>query len=431
MEILHLSKPDRQLRGHIALDGSKSLSNRALIALALAGADPAPWLRNLSTSKDTQTLVRLLAGAGDVYDAGDAGTTFRFLTAFLALQPGTQILTGSTRMRERPVGPLVQALRSLGADIQCTEKEGYPPLRIGPPDRLGLAARTIRVDAHVSSQFLSALLLIAPYLPQGLELIPNGALVSRPYLEMTIRMMRYFGAAVEWQGDAIHVAPGAYTPRPLSIEADWSAASYWYALAALADEAELTLDGLSAGSWQGDAVLAGMMPAFGIQTDFIGAAAETPGRIVLKKEKIALPPAFEWNFLECPDIAQTLAVVCAGLGVAGVFTGLETLAIKETDRTAALQTELGKVCVSFEPMPPHLPATPHEKNTWLLHGKAGWKTPPRFSTYGDHRMAMAFAPLAMLAPVDIETPDVVRKSYPMFWKHLAQAGFTGIISTTP
>lgn len=419
MEFLRLSKPDRALCGDITLDGSKSLSNRALIALALAGADAEQYLSHCSTSKDTVTLRQLLAAGGDTFDAGDAGTTFRFLTAYLALQPGVQVLTGSARMRERPVGPLVQALRDLGADIQFLEKNGYPPLRIGPPDQLGRTRRSIRVQAHVSSQFLSALLLIAPYLPEGLELIPEGRLVSRPYLDMTLRLMRHFGANVDWEaapqapgGELIAVQPGGYRPRPLRIEADWSAASYWYALAALAIDVDLTLNGLFAGSWQGDAVLAEMMQGFGIQTIQTGDSA-----LRLKKNGASQPEAFQWDFLECPDIAQTLAVVCAGLGVPGTLSGLETLAIKETDRTAALAAELAKVGVSFGSLPG--PAG----HSFLVHGKAVWKDAPRFATYGDHRMAMAFAPLGLLAPVEIEHPAVVAKSYPAFWEHLAQVGF--------
>jgi 3-phosphoshikimate 1-carboxyvinyltransferase len=422
MEILRLSKTDRVLCADIALDGSKSLSNRALIVLALAGADPSQWLRRLSASNDTATLRRLLAAPVSTYNAGDAGTTFRFLTAYLALQPGTQALTGSARLRQRPVGALVQALRALGADIEYLECTGYPPLRIGAPDRMGRGARQVHVDASVSSQFLSALLLIGPHLPEGLELIPEGALVSRPYLDMTVRLMQHFGARVAWQDGAICVEPGAYQPRPLTIEADWSAASYWYALAAFAGTADLTLRGLFAGSWQGDAVLPRLMEAFGVQTT----PSPDSGSICLHRAgAVPLPSFFEWNFIGCPDIAQTLAVVCAGLGVPAVFSGLDTLAIKETDRCMALQTELGRVGVVFEP-----------ENSgaarYRLSGKAHWKQPPpRFATYGDHRMAMAFAPLAMFGSVELEDPAVVRKSYPGFWEHLAAAGFLMEKTTLP
>lgn len=419
-QALLLSKPDRSLRAHITLDGSKSISNRALIALALAGADPTEWLSGLSTSKDTTTLLRLLTQPNHLpYDAGDAGTTFRFLTAYLACQPGTQVLTGSARMRERPIGPLVTALRDLGADIQFLEKEGYPPLQIGAMRAAGMQRATVHIPADTSSQFLSALLLIGPYLPGGLEIVPEGTLVSRPYIEMTLRLMRHFGAAADWQNGRIVVAPGNYEPRPLRVEADWSAASYWYAMAAFSDDLELHLDGLFAQSWQGDAVLADMMHRnFGIETKF-GEAG-----IYLTRGTSRIKPVLEQDFLECPDIAQTLAVVCAGLNTRGLFSGLETLAVKETDRIAALKAELSKVGVSFAKLPPHFSKKTPGKIFYALEGPTTWpQEPPRFVTYGDHRMAMAFAPLAFFQPVVIEHPEVVAKSYPRFWEDLGKAGF--------
>lgn len=420
MSQILLSKPDRSLCAHIALDGSKSISNRALIALSLAGADPTAWLSSLSTSKDTTTLLRLLTqSAEQPYDAGDAGTTFRFLTAYLACSPGIQTLTGSARMRERPIGPLVYALLELGADIQFLEKEGYPPLRIGEMKAAATGRATVRVAADTSSQFLSALLLVGPYLPGGLDLVPEGNLVSRPYLEMTLRLMRHFGAAADWQEGRIAVEPGGYVPRPLRVEADWSAASYWYAMAAFSDDLDLRLSGLFAQSWQGDAVLADMMRrGFGIETEF-----EEAG-IRLTRAEAQVKPVFEQDFLECPDIAQTLAVVCAGLNTRGLFSGLETLSIKETDRIAALKAELGKLGLSFAKLPAHFSKKTPSKVFYALEGPTVWPDlPPRFATYGDHRMAMAFAPLAFFQPVEIEHPEVVAKSYPGFWDDLQQAGF--------
>jgi len=412
--ILRLSKPSRKLRGTIKLDGSKSISNRALIALALAGAESADWLSNLSTSKDTQTLLHLLEQDGNTFDAGDAGTTFRFMTAFLAIKPGEQVLTGSARMLERPVGPLVEALRELGADIQFLGIEGYPPLKIG---EMKPRARRVQVKADVSSQFLSALLLIGPYLPQGLELVPEGPLVSRPYLEMTLGLMRHFGAVVEWQGDAIVIPPGRYVPRPLAVEADWSAASYWYAMAAFSEELDLTLQGLQAHSWQGDSVLVETMQRFDIQSIF------GENEVRLTKLGNAPRPVFEKDFLACPDIAQTLSVVCAGLGTNGVFSGLETLSIKETDRIGALKTELAKVGVMFAKLPARFSKKWPDKIFYNLADQADLSKLPRFATYGDHRMAMAFAAFGMLGPVEIENPEVVSKSYPQFWEHLKQLGF--------
>jgi 3-phosphoshikimate 1-carboxyvinyltransferase len=405
-----LSKPDRTVVADVALDGSKSISNRALIALALAGADAAPWLTNLSTAKDTVLLDRLLRQGGDHYDAGDAGTTFRFLTAFLALQPGIQVLTGSPRMRERPIGALVAALRALGADIEYLEKDGYPPLRIGELHTPGGTPR-LGVRADVSSQFLSALLLIGPYLPHGLVIVPEGALVSRPYLDMTLGVMRHFGAQAGWEGDTLVVAAGRYLPRPLAVEADWSAASYWYAMAALASHAEIRLRGLSAASWQGDAAVATLFERFGVETRF-----EPEHTVHLVRRGEAGGEPWRADFGPTPDLAQTLAVVCGALGVPAQFSGLETLSIKETDRIAALRAELAKVGVDIRP--------DRAGAGFELTGRAQWRVPPRIATYGDHRMAMAFAPLALLGPVEIENPEVVEKSYPAFWRHLERAGFT-------
>lgn len=417
---LTLSKPDTTLHGDIELPGSKSLSNRALLILKLAGVNPVNWLTNLSPARDTLTLRKLLAHEGDIFNAGDGGTTFRFMAAYLALTPEETILTGSPGLRRRPVGPLVKALRELGVYVEYLEKEGYPPLGINATDNLGRGSRTVRIAADVSSQFLSALLMIGPLLPEGLELIPEGTLVSRPYLDMTLRMMRYFGARADWQGETIVVAPGAYEPRPLRIEADWSAASYWYAMAALSGDADLRLRGLHRDSWQGDAVLAGMMQTFGVQTFFDDDGA----RLLKSRRPDALAvPTFEWDFADCPDLAQTLAVLCAGLGVRGIFSGLETLVIKETDRIRALHNELGKAGVRFDQLPARFSDQYPDKTFYLLDGQAQWSQPPRFATYGDHRMAMSLALLALRGTVQIEHPEVVAKSYPAFWEHLASAGF--------
>jgi 3-phosphoshikimate 1-carboxyvinyltransferase len=234
---------------------------------------------------------------------------------------------------------------------------------------------------------------------------------------MTLQLMQYFGATADWQDDRIEVEPGGYQPRSFTVEADWSAASYWYAMAAFSDDLDLRLGGLFADSWQGDSVLAGMMQPFGIQTDF-----EKNG-IHLTRTGAAPRPLFEQDFLECPDIAQTLAVVCGGLGVQGLFSGLETLSIKETDRVAALKTELAKVGVSFVKLPPHFSKKSPGKTFFSVEDQAAWSTTPQFATYGDHRMAMAFAPLAMIQPIEIQHPEVVSKSYPAFWEDLKKAGF--------
>ena len=405
-----LSKPDRHLQGTIYLDGSKSISNRALIIRALCGQDFP--IEHLSTSRDTTTLQQLLAQEQGTFDCGAAGTTFRFLTAYLALQPGSQVLTGSERMKKRPIGVLVEALRQLGASINYLEKEGYPPLQINAPT-IG-NTKALSISAGTSSQFISALLMIAPYLPNGLDLELEGLIVSRPYIEMTLSLIAHFGVPHEWTGQTIRIQPRPYQARSFKVEADWSAASYYYAMAAFADQLDLHLHGLGANSLQGDSVLVEMMQHFGVTTRF------TKKGLHLQKGETP-KPAFEWDFIRCPDIAQSLAVVCGGLGIPGLFSGLETLSIKETDRIAALKEELAKVQVSFAQLPAHF-SKRSDKTFYIVEDKAQIAM-PTFATYEDHRMAMAFAPLAMLAPIRIQDPAVVGKSYPKFWEDIATLGF--------
>jgi 3-phosphoshikimate 1-carboxyvinyltransferase len=413
--MLNISKSNRQIRGEITLDGSKSISNRVLIIRALCSERFN--INNLSTSKDTQTLLQLLEHTeGNIYDAGPAGTTFRFLTAYLAMKEGTQIMTGSERMKQRPIGNLVEALRKLGANIEYLEKEGYPPLKIDSPNKIAVNHQ-LSIPANVSSQFITALLLIAPSLPNGLELTLEGNIVSRSYIEMTLAQMAYFGIIATWEGNTIRVEAQPYQAQETTVEADWSAASYYYALAAFADDdLDLQLNGLYANSTQGDSALIEMMPSFGIQTIF-----NETGIHLSKKGEIQ--PFFEWDFIRCPDIAQTLAVICAGLGVQGLFTGLETLRIKETDRILALQNELGKMQVWLSKLPARFSKKHPEKEYYMTEGKAVFAEVLTFPTYEDHRMAMAFAPLALFSSINIEEPNVVVKSYPQFWEDLKILGF--------
>lgn len=408
-----ISKPNRRIVGEITLAGSKSISNRALIIRALC--EESFPIHRLANAKDTQLLDSLLKSEKIIRDAGAAGTTFRFLTAYLAMQPDTQILTGSERMKKRPIGVLVDALRKLGADIEYLEEEGYPPLQINAPQDLGKTHR-LSISAGTSSQYISALLMIAPVLPRGLELTLEGDIVSRPYIEMTLALMRYFGVQSRWDGHTIKIAPQDYQAKEFTVEADWSAASYYYALAAFADELDLQLNGLFKDSAQGDAVLSSMMERFNIKTEF------NAHGIHLTKNNNALPPVFEYDFIECPDLAQTLAVICAGLGVHGVFTGLQTLSIKETDRIAALKNELGKVQAFLSKLPEKFSKS-SGKQYYQVEGKAVVEGAPAFATYEDHRMAMAFAPLAMFGAIQIEEPSVVEKSYPDFWRDLEKLGF--------
>jgi 3-phosphoshikimate 1-carboxyvinyltransferase len=408
-----ISKPDRRIQASLSLTGSKSISNRALLIRALCEEPFA--INRLAAANDTELMESLLASDEEVRDAGPAGTTFRFLTAYLALQPGSQILTGTERMKQRPIGVLVNALRKLGANIEYLEKEGYPPLRIGEAKDLGKTNK-LSISAGTSSQYISALLMIAPVLPAGLELTLEGNIVSRSYIEMTLGLMRYFGVTAEWDGNTIKVPPQKYQAREFTVEADWSAASYHYAMAAFSTELDLQLDGLFADSTQGDAALVPIMEQFGIKSTF----NETGVR--LTRSDKPLPLVFEWDFILCPDIAQTMAVVCAGLGVQGFFTGLETLSIKETDRIAALKNELAKVKAYFSKLPARFSPT-SRKEFYQIDGKADLSETPTFATYEDHRMAMAFAPLAMFGPVRIEEPMVVEKSYPHFYEDLELLGF--------
>jgi len=366
----------------------------------------------MASSKDTQVLTEALEKGGNHIDVGPAGTSFRFLTAFLSLQPGIQTLTGSARMLQRPIGPLVEALRSLGADIEYLGEEGYPPLKI--KEWKNRAANTLSISAGISSQFISALLMIGPYLKNGLKLHLERKIVSRPYIEMTLGLMKTFGINYSWEDQLINIPAGNYDFKAFHVEADWSAASYYYAIVAAQDRATLNLLGLNLESWQGDAALVAMYKNFGVTTTAI------EGGIKISKDQEAAP-MFEWNFLKCPDLAQTIMVSCGALGISGLLSGLETLKIKETNRIAAMKNELAKVQVYLSKMPGKF-SKKTEVEYYMLDGKAAVNNPV-FKTYEDHRMAMALAPLALFGTIQIEDPDVVEKSYPEFWDHLQTIGF--------
>lgn len=389
----------------ISLASSKSESNRALIINALTGfrCD----LKNLSTARDTQTMIRLLKSEDQTADVLDAGTTMRFLTAYFAVTGQHKVMTGTPRMCERPIGILVDALRTLGADITYLNKEGYPPLQLNeftPSDTNRLSIR-----GDVSSQYISALLMIAPYLPNGLTLELTGAIGSRPYIEMTLEQMIYFGADVQadWEAKTITVAPKLYIPKSYAIESDWSGASYWYSVAALAQDqtAEITLLGLKAKSLQGDSAIVDIMQLLGVESTF----TESGVRLT----KIPAKESLVWDFTDCPDLAQTVAVCAAKQGVTLHLTGIESLKIKETDRVAALQAELQKIGAELIELEPN-----HRYEVRSLATKH--ITPATIETYDDHRMAMAFAPVAMQEEIIIEEPGVVAKSYPSFWDDMAQ-----------
>jgi len=405
--------PKSRIKGSVQLDGSKSISNRALIMKALA-KEATISLDHLSNSKDTQLMQSLLQSNEEVLDAGAAGTTFRFLTAFLSISSKEIILTGSERMKQRPIGELVDTLNTMGANIEYLENIGYPPLKFHPMD-LTVLKRKVSIKSTISSQYISALLMIGPSLPNGLELTMIGEVISRPYIEMTLAMMKHFGIESKWENDTVTIEPQAYNSNHLFVEGDWSAASYYYSLAAIADEVDLTLYGVSKNSLQGDAVIAEIGSLFNVHTEYF------PDHVRLTKLNAPLPKSIEWDFIRCPDLAQTVLAMCAATGVTGVFTGLQTLRIKETDRIAAMKTELKKIAVPFYRLPAKM--TKHSNIEYhMVEGKAKFTDTPAFATYEDHRMAMCMAPLALLHPIEILHRDVVVKSYGNFWKDLESLG---------
>lgn len=390
------------LNGEVTLAGSKSISNRVLIIQALCNTDFN--IDALANANDTELLSHLLKSNDEVLDAGPAGTTFRFMTAYLTLFGGNRILTGSERMKQRPIKVLVDACRKLGATIHYLENEGFPPLNIVSGTITG--GKQLAIPANTSSQYISALLLIAPILPGGLSLELTGKIVSRPYIEMTLGLMQYFGISHKWENQVIVIEEQPYQAKSFTVEADWSAASYYYSLAAMSDQADICLNGLFENSLQGDSALINIFDSFGVKTYF------TERGIRIVKDQAVIPDTFHYDFILCPDLAQTLAVVCAGLGTKGYFSGLETLRIKETDRIQALENEISKGGC-------HISLFSTDaftgKEIFEVSGKFESSDIPVFKTYEDHRMAMAFAPLALLMPIEIEEPMVVIKSYPDFW----------------
>jgi 3-phosphoshikimate 1-carboxyvinyltransferase len=395
-------KKDKTLKGAITLPPSKSISNRLLIIRAISGKDFE--IKNISHSTDTQVLQHILQTKSTVVDVGDAGTAYRFLTAYLCLTEGEKILTGSERMKKRPVGALVNALKEIGAHIEFTENENYPPLLIHGGT---LKGGEISVDASISSQFISALLLIAPSLRDGLKVHLYGSKVSEPYIDMTLKLMAEFGINFEKDIDTITISPQQYRIKDIEVEGDWSSAAFFYQMAALADNSlELYLKGLKKSSIQGDKIIADLMYYFRVDTTY-----ENDGILLTKgKEHI---PKLRFNFSSYPDIVPSLLINCAATGVKAEVWGIEHLRIKETDRITALQRELAKTGVRFY----------EQEGNFVCEGKMH-TADYLINTYNDHRMAMAFAPLALLfGKIEIENADVVKKSYPSFWDDLGNLGF--------
>lgn len=405
--------PPQSVDSTIPLPASKSISNRALVINAMAkGADMPD---NLSDCDDTQVIIRALQEMPETIDIKAAGTAMRFMTAYLSVTEGEHIITGTERMRHRPIQVLVNALRYLGADIRYLGEEGFPPLRIhGRP----LEGGKVEIPGNVSSQYISALLMIGPILKNGIELTLTGTIISRPYIDLTIHLMHDFGAKVTWQDvRTIKAEPGGYTVRPFQIENDWSAASYWYEIMALCQdrEAEIRLPGLCDGSRQGDSGVRYLFSMLGVKTAFDDTESGNPTTVTLRKVRTSLP-RLDYNFINQPDMAQTLVVCCAMMDIPFHFTGLESLKIKETDRMEALKTEMRKLGYVIRDV---------DGKELLWDGERCEASMAPIDTYEDHRMALAFAPAAFKFPgLRINNPQVVSKSYPPYWRHLESVGFT-------
>lgn len=402
------------LHASIQLPASKSISNRALILHSLAHGNILPC--NLSDCDDTRVMIRALDGNPEHIDILAAGTAMRFLTAYLSVTPGTRTITGTQRMQQRPIRILVDALRELGARIEYVNNEGFPPLHITGGE---LKKEEISLAGNVSSQYISALLMIGAVLPKGLHLHLTGDIISRPYINLTLQLMRDFGAQADWSTDnSITVSPGGYRDVPFTVESDWSAASYWYQIMALHSmkneklkmkSSEIELLGLFPRSYQGDSRGAEVFSRLGIKTEY----TERGVRLI----KSGTPVEYlEEDMVDIPDLAQTFVVTCCLMNIPFRFTGLQSLKIKETDRITALITELHKLGYVVR----------SEQDRILMWD--GERCPaeeePIIETYEDHRMAMAFAPACLVLPqIKIDEPQVVSKSYPMYWDNLKQAGF--------
>ncbi|WP_424493326.1 3-phosphoshikimate 1-carboxyvinyltransferase [Salinimicrobium sp. GXAS 041] len=400
---LQLSRTREAVVGNLNITGSKSESNRLLILQALY---PNLEIENLSNSDDSKVLLKALSSEEKTVDIHHAGTAMRFLTAYFAAGKKEVILTGSERMQQRPIKILVEALHALGADIEYIKEEGFPPLRIKGKEMTG---SKVSLQANVSSQYISALMLIAPSLPNGLEIELEGKVTSVPYILMTLSLLKNAGFAGVFQDNIIKIDPCGTIPRTtLTVESDWSSASYFYSIAALSDNAEIVLRSYKKTSHQGDAVVADIYEKIGVLTAF------SKDRVTLLKTGKDLPEFLELDLSDSPDLAQTIAVTCFGLGITCYLTGLHTLKIKETDRLLALKTEIrkmgGKVKIT--------------EDSLKLFSAGEIKQDVAIATYNDHRMAMAFAPLVLKVPLKIMDAEVVSKSYPTFWEDLEKLNFS-------
>ncbi|MBQ9678660.1 MAG: 3-phosphoshikimate 1-carboxyvinyltransferase [Prevotella sp.] len=409
-----ITAPSR-LQHTAKLPASKSISNRALVIHALSGGNILP--ENLSNCDDTEVIIAALKDNPYEINIKAAGTAMRFMTAYLAVKEGEEhVLTGTERMKHRPIGILVDALRFLGADIDYVGEEGFPPLRIRGKQ---LEGGLLEVPGNISSQYISALLMIGPALRDGLTLRLTGDIISRPYIDLTLWTMREYGADAEWSDfETIAVRPKAYQERTYYIENDWSGASYWYEMVALSRDPEATvrLEGLMDGSKQGDSSLRYIFSLLGVKSQFASTQQGVPTTVTLRRSGRCVP-RLEYDFVNSPDLAQTFVVTCALLNVPFHFRGLSTLKIKETDRIEALKTEMRRLgFVVRDVNDSELIWDGERCEPDMEHG---------IDTYEDHRMALAFAPAAcQTGSLRINNPQVVTKSYPNYWDDLTSAAFT-------
>ena len=409
----YIVKAPNRIKAEINLPASKSSSNRALEIHSLSGGNAT--LHNLSDCDDTQVMINALRDMPEVIDIKAAGTAMRFMSAYLSVTEGEHVITGTERMKHRPIGVLVDALRRLGADIEYVGEQGYPPLRIRGKQ---LEGGTLEVPGNISSQYISALLMIGPALRNGLELRLTGDIISRPYIDLTLHVMHEFGCKIEWSSvDTISVKPQRYDDREYVVENDWSASSYWYEMLALSKDKEngIVLPGLRDASRQGDSVVRYLYSLLGVKTAFKNGDHGQDTKVALTRHFSALT-RMDYDFINQPDLAQTFVVTCCALGIPFHFTGLASLKIKETDRIAALKTEMRKLGYVLR-----------DVNDCELEwdgARCEAEDNPSIDTYEDHRMAMSFAPLAItLGCIRINNPEVVSKSYPNYWDDLRKAGF--------
>ena len=392
------------LKGTIKLPASKSISNRVLILNALS--DSPFEVQNVAECDDTQVMLNVLDSDDNHFDIKAAGTAMRFLTAFLSKILGEWIISGTERMKNRPIRILVDAINQLGGKIEYIEKEGYPPLRIFGS---ALTGGELDLDGSVSSQYISALLMIAPTMEKGLTLRLQGEVISQAYISMTLKLLEEFGVKSSWNGNVIRIQSQEFIPREYTVESDWSAASYWYEMVALSNDAEVELIGLHKNSTQGDSKVADIFSQLGVKTTY------TKEGVKLTKTG-SVTPKLIYNFVDQPDLAQTFVVTCCMLGIPFYFNGLQTLKIKETDRILALKNEMKKLGFMIA-----------DKKDSILEWNGERCSPDSdaaIATYEDHRMAMAFAPAALkLDSITIAEPQVVSKSYPLYWENLKSVGF--------